>query len=598
MEARVQVPEECSRTQNIVVMSDFVRSLKKALNWGKSEKLPDESYYPLYIGEDLLEQMNVADNQIIWGRRGTGKTHLLKAFTQMINEEQNEYKLAYYISCDNIKMETPVNMTFNDDMQRMKYFARETFKAFLINVVEQIIDSYQSRITGKYRYIDKDEQQRKDIQKKTDDCLTRLLEISTTGVPRIIETSEKKSINVSYQKTSEKGGGIEGEVSIPNLIGSIKGFFSRNKRSKGEDLETSEIEQKIEYNFSFLEIQKEIRKLVEALQIDMLYICIDELWLIDDKNNISFQPMFLDYLRRTFFKQRGVSIKIASIRETAKLNNKTAATTYYGLQSGHDIVELANLDTIQDTEEVMVEKFSEILTMRLNYFSEKYDKEIFYKTEYILETIFKNERYFKKMVAMANGIPRNFLRILQLCLVKINYDLEHYFVHMYLISEIVMAIYVSERRSNMPMNDNSVFNIINEYIESSRNAFFIVSNEQVKEFSVEINNLIYTEIVHRIPSSVTPNKIMDKYKAYYVDAGKYLYLLKEVDIEGYLATLSNFSLVIPNDIMDNKDKYIVDLEKASVDYLECPNCGAIVGKGNPVYKKYNCCNVCSFEFGK
>ena len=59
-------------------------------------------------------------------------------------------------------------------------------------------------------------------------------------------------------------------------------------------------EQKIEYSFSFLEIQKEIANLIKALQIDMLYICIDELWLIDDKNNISFQPMFLDYLRQTF----------------------------------------------------------------------------------------------------------------------------------------------------------------------------------------------------------------------------------------------------------------------------------------------------------
>ena len=387
-------------------------------------------------------------------------------------------------------------------------------------------------------------------------------------------------------------------MSIPNLIGSIKGFFLRNRRSKGEDIETSEIEQKIEYNFSFTEIQKEIKNLVKALQIDMLYICIDELWLIDDKNNISFQPMFLEYLRQIFFGQRGVSIKIASIRETTKLNSKTTATTCYGLQSGHDIMELTNLDTIQDTEEIMVGKFSKILTMRLNYFSEKYDDKIFYKTEYILETIFKNERYFKKMVAMANGIPRNFLRILQLCLVKINYNLKHYFVHMYLISEVVMEIYVSERRSNMPMNDNSVYNIINEYIESSRNIFFIISNEQVKKFFVEINNLIYTEIVHRIPSSATPNKIMDKYKAYFVDAGKYLHLLKELDIEAYLSILSNFSLGIPNDVTKNKDKYVVDLEKASVDYLECPNCGAIVSKGNPVYKKYNCCNVCSFEFGK
>lgn len=593
MNINIQVPNECKRTQNIIVTNDFISSLKHAMNWGKAEKLPEGAYYPLYIGEDLLECMNVADNQIVWGRRGTGKTHLLKAFSQMINESQEEYKLAYYLSCDNIKMETPVNLSFDNDVQRMKYLARETFKAFLINITEQIIDSYQMQLERKYTYNEKDVNQREKIQKKTDNCLTRLLEISTTGVPRIIETYEKKNINVKNQKINEKGGGIDGELSFPNIAGLIKGFFSQSKTSKGEDLKSSEIEQKIEYDFSFSEIQKEIANLIKALQIDILYICIDELWLIDDKNNISFQPMFLDYLRQTFFGQRGVSIKIASIRETTKLNSKTSAANCYGLQSGHDIIELANLDTIQSKEDITERKFSEILTMRINYFSKEL---IPYEAQYILETVFKNKRHFKNMIAMANGIPRNFLRILQLCLGKLNYQLEQYFVHIYLISEIVMNIYVNERRSNMPMNDTSVYNVINKYIETNKNIFFIISTEQVKKFSVDINNLIYTEILHRIPSSITPNEIMDSYKAYFVDSGKYLYLLKEKDIDEYLNVLSNFNLIIPDDLIKNTKKYIIDLEKASVDHIECPNCSAIVSKGNPVYKKYNCCNFCSFEF--
>ena len=116
----MEVSSECRRTQNIVVTNDFITSLKRAMNWGKAEKLPEDAYYPLYIGEDLLEQMNTADNQIVWGRRGTGKTHLLKAFTQMINEKQEENKIAYYLSCDNIKTETPVNLLFNNDMDRLK----------------------------------------------------------------------------------------------------------------------------------------------------------------------------------------------------------------------------------------------------------------------------------------------------------------------------------------------------------------------------------------------------------------------------------------------------------------------------------------------
>lgn len=65
METRMQVLSECQRTQNVVVTCDFINALKRAMNWGKAEKLPEDAYYPLYIGETLLEQMNTADNQIV-----------------------------------------------------------------------------------------------------------------------------------------------------------------------------------------------------------------------------------------------------------------------------------------------------------------------------------------------------------------------------------------------------------------------------------------------------------------------------------------------------------------------------------------------------
>ena len=38
-----------------------------------------------------------------------------------------------------------------------------------------------------------------------------------------------------------------------------------------------------------------LENLVEALNIDMLYVCIDELWLIDQKGELSLQPLFLEY---------------------------------------------------------------------------------------------------------------------------------------------------------------------------------------------------------------------------------------------------------------------------------------------------------------
>lgn len=225
MGEKTQIPDECQRTQNIKVSDEFIMALKHALNGGKSEKIPTKSHYPLYIGTDLLEQMNIGDSQIIWGRRGTGKTHLLNAFTQMINENKEEMKLAYYISCDNIKLDTPVNITFDNDMQRMKYLARETYKCLLINLVEQIIDTYQQLLNEKRDYSKRNLIDKKEFQNNVDNRLTKLLEISLTGVPQIVETNEIKSIDHAIQYTKERSGGIEGELSITSFLCTIKGFF-------------------------------------------------------------------------------------------------------------------------------------------------------------------------------------------------------------------------------------------------------------------------------------------------------------------------------------------------------------------------------------
>lgn len=601
MENKASIPKECERTQNIMVTEDFVNALKKAFSWGKSEKLPDNAFYPLYIGEDLLEEMEVADSQIVWGRRGTGKTHLLKAFTQKINEDQEKYELAFYISCDNVKLETPANITFEDDIKRMKYFARETYKAFLINILEQIIDTYEEKLNSKYKYNDFSEEEKRIILEQVDSKLEKLLEISTTGIPRVVEVNEINNVNRKMQKISESESAFGLDI-LKKGHSKFSAIFGRKSKRNGEDIKSQEIEKRIAYDFSFMEIQRTIEAFVKAMKIDMIYICIDELWLIDDKNSISFQPVFLDYLRQTFFGQRGISVKIASIRETTKLNSKNSAENCYGLQSGHDIIELANLDSIQYSSQEINEKFLEILTLRVNYFSNEFNNKknenLLYNQKYIIDIIFKEKRYFEILVSLSNGIPRNFLHILRICMVKINYDLRHYFLHMYLISEVVMSIFVNDRRSNMPMNENSVYNILNKYLDRNKNIFFIISTEQVKRAKVEINNLIYTEIIHRIPSSVTPNSIMDSYKAYFIDAGKYLYHLKEMDFDSYVSILTDFTLAIPKDIIENIDSYILDLSKIEVDYIECPSCSAIIGKTNPVYVNFNGCYVCGFRLPK
>lgn len=98
----------CKRSKNFVIHPLINKILNKAFINSNATKLPEGSYGLLYAEKkNLFEEMRSSANQVIWGRRGTGKTHLLNAFVENINDNNNISDIALYISCDRMARETP-----------------------------------------------------------------------------------------------------------------------------------------------------------------------------------------------------------------------------------------------------------------------------------------------------------------------------------------------------------------------------------------------------------------------------------------------------------------------------------------------------------
>src|SRR2546423_5625635 len=68
----------------------FGKHLQTALRneqvWLKAEDLP--SFLPFYVDQGNLEVLLDNANQLVVGRRGTGKTHLLGAFEEFVSQER------------------------------------------------------------------------------------------------------------------------------------------------------------------------------------------------------------------------------------------------------------------------------------------------------------------------------------------------------------------------------------------------------------------------------------------------------------------------------------------------------------------------------
>ncbi len=221
---------KCERTKPISIPDDFTLALKKAFSGSKAEKLPPNSHYPLYVGEDLISQLKSPDNQIIWGRRGTGKTHLLKAFNQCINEDNTDFSISYYISCDKIKYETPIAVEFKNDFEKMKYCARNTFKCFMTDLVEQIIGTYEEILNKKNNYKVKSSVQKKQTKKKIEDALMSILINIYEGIPVVLESTAAVKDNELNQKTNNKSMDLTAKISANSSLSGVFKFFKKNLR--------------------------------------------------------------------------------------------------------------------------------------------------------------------------------------------------------------------------------------------------------------------------------------------------------------------------------------------------------------------------------
>lgn len=207
------------------------------------------------------------------------------------------------------------------------------------------------------------------------------------------------------------------------------------------------------------------------------------------------------------------------------------------------------------------------------------------------EAILKSKIHLSNIITFSHVIPRNFLVLLQRSLNAINYDLQHRFIHTYLSKSIVIKTYLDDKRSNLPFDDYSLFATINEYINSTKNYFFLLPISQVRRLKSEIDNLVYVEIIHQIPSSLLTDNIMDSYKGFYVDSGKYLYMLSQSNSERDY----NFSYILPDKVKKNYQQFVLDVDKIESEFIECPNCSQRISKKHPFFIKTKLCPVCAFK---
>ena len=551
--------------RNIDIKSRRVQqSVSKLDGFLRAEYNSEKNYLEYYAGLETLDKVISIKDQIIYGRRGTGKTHLLKALQEKLLADDQKY-LPVYIDLRTFKP----TLESNNDL----YYALIIFQEIVVEVLKCVyvnLDYLYQEYTVEQQKIIIDPQRRK--------------------ILALLEKFNRSFDGKSFTKMGETGFRVN-EVKklatnlkiakIPELFGSKE----VNKEIESED-------EKIKY-ISFSDMSDAISELLEAVDIDRIFCLLDEWSEIPETS----QYILAEFLKRTFVPKK-VTLKIAAIPNRTQLISENRI----GLEDGGDIFgfPLDNRYIYELYPEITKAFFNELLYKQL-YLMAPQLYEIFYDNKekrpvHNFINIFLANQALREILIASAGIPRDFLNIFisayNIFFTKTNN--RHLVVAD--IRNATVEWYGVDKKKTVDANSNAKLlldKIINDILITKKRCHFLIPEkyEKVKE----LNDLIDLRVIHLRKRGISHkgNKGV-VYNVYYLDYACYtstnLYhnkintsLLNEIETIDDFREIRRVSL---------EDKFFEDFNMNIGNSFKCPKCGGMIDMNHPSYAQHKICMHC------
>lgn len=573
---------ECIYSKDLII---------KSLNRGiqlNANSLTSEVCYNLCANKQKLDLLLSRENEVVFGRRGTGKTTLFKAFTYYI---QNIYaKTNPHIACWYVRLDNCIAPDLKDcDISEISLHG---VKNFLLQFWDFLSSEYDRMESGldKYR------------REKILGLLVELGDIIRNGGDGIVIDKRETWKNKKTDSSTVKVGG---KISLPNIIESFL-QFGRKKQT------TNDIEETREYKsyFNIPTIQKYIEDILSSMMFQTVYICIDEFTQIDRDVTFTIQPKVAQLLKQIFFDSKIVVIKIASVWNEYRMQSRQTIGKREGIELGNDIFSRneLNLDVMFEYDNDKANNFfkKQIANYFLNgsktyqyEFSEKEphssNEEIIQLGEYIVERIFAKNS-FRYLICGSQGIPRDFGNLLKNCLSKM-IEQKTDKIGVNTVFESIIGHYNSSIRHRIPYSSPLCVRI-DDYVFQKKIRFFLVNMEM---YNIGINyfdGLVANNALHQCPSAQLPRSLKNKYKMFFVHYGSYLECFENgLSVMNLEAKVGDALLypIIPKDLEQNVSNYILKLDKECFDDLYCTYCHKSFKRSEFVEGKAYRCPNCNQE---
>ena len=360
---------------------------------GRAERLaPDQVVESFSTVGPLLDLISTEDHQIVFGRRGTGKTHALRYLYATRNDATD---CAVFVDMRNLGSDGSIYSDHELPIaERATRLLLDTL-AFIqdgvldyavnnndvnLNVLNSPIDRLGEavsnvRVRGSVTTVDEE----KDRFSQSDNrgLLARL---SNSG-PRVEAHASQATSNQHEATITRQESGVE--------VVSVR----------------------------FPELSAALRDVVNNLPAKRIWIILDEWSSIPP----DLQPFLADMLRRTFFTIPKVTVKIGAIEHRAKFRHETSSIEYIGFEVTADIRSNVRLDDyllFDNSREDSLAFFKEFLFRHVRSYCKEQGHPEPISADEVYRKSFNQRTSFEEFVKSAEGVPRDALHIASICAQK------------------------------------------------------------------------------------------------------------------------------------------------------------------------------------
>jgi len=544
------------------------------------------NYLDLFVDTGHLQLLRNPDWQVIYGRRGTGKTFLLGVLQEEAVRSLTESRIMSVFVTAQDCLVSPVGREVPDTVRALGYF--QTFIELLTGRVLDSVDrlvadaSFLSTVIGRrHHLLDRILQLQYDLLEAAQEGAP-VLAYSTYEVKRNGEQSSRRSGNLALG-IGAKAGGLEQSLSATAALGAERS--SSSSAQVVAQYEAGAVPR-------FALVRRKLIELLQVLEVRHLNILVDEWSTLDPTGSLLMQPSFAEYVKRSFAGSPLISVKIATNRYQTRFSNRGSGSNYTGLEVGADLFEAVNLDRVLPDSSDLEGFFELLLYKRL--LQREQTLKVFEARdtdrpdEQFVLSMFRDRRTFTELVRGSEGIPRNFLILINDLVRRHSHQAEW----QWSMADVQRCIRERSLDGQYDIEYHSeASQLLSEGIRgtvlNAGSRLFLIEKPAKDTLDRALTELLEKRMIHEYPRHEMPSRARSTHLAFLVDYGLWLDWKRD---SLQRAGTRNSSTFPSTD--EQFELHVVRLKGLGGRTTSCAHCAAVFPRDSRPYTLRGLCPEC------